>query len=471
MLKQIAIAMVLSVSLSTLAGLTHYGGGSGTSESPFEIWTAEQLNSIGTNPDDWNKHFKLMDNIDMSIYNASQFNIIAPSCQRLFGGTFDGNNKTISNLSYTTNSDKSAGMFGCIKNATIKNLILDNVSILSEGLYSNTGGLAGSNEYSTIINCHITGSVIGNNHVGGLIGSNSSGVLIGCSAAGSVSGTGYLGGLVGVNSGNAQITSCSAANAAHGTGNYVGGMMGWNFSDRPIINCYATGTVVAGGYFAGGLIGSNEGSGWGDDGDITGSMLFCCYATGSVSGIGDIGGLVGENYNTLLRACYATGSVYGTDGVGGLTGDNNSSTATSCYATGSVQGTNSVGGLAGINSGEMVGCYAAGLVDGMDSVGGLVGTNSHSELSNCFWDVQTTGQADGIGNPDPSEALGKSTAQMKTLSTFISAGWDFVEVWGIGNGQTYPYLKGTTGFKPADSNYSGSVDLQDLAILAGDWLE
>ncbi len=182
---------------------------------------------------------------------------------------------------------------------------------------------------------------------------------------------------------------------------------------------------------------------------------------------------MGENYNTLLRACYATGSVYGTDGVGGLTGDNNSSTATSCYATGSVQGTNSVGGLAGINSGEIVGCYAAGLVDGMDSVGGLVGTNSHSELSNCFWDVQATGQAEGVGNPgsDPIEVLGKSTAQMKTLSTFTSAGWDFVEVWGIGNGQTYPYLKGTTGFKPADSNYSGSVDLQDLAILAGDWLE
>jgi hypothetical protein len=59
---------------------------------------------------------------------------------------------------------------------------------------------------------------------------------------------------------------------------------------------------------------------------------------------------------------------------------------------------------------------------------------------------------------------------MKTLSTFTSANWDFVYEWGIGNGQTYPYLKTFNRFNTADLNYSGTVDLADFAIFANNWL-
>ena len=38
------------------------------------------------------------------------------------------------------------------------------------------------------------------------------------------------------------------------------------------------------------------------------------------------------------------------------------------------------------------------------------------------------------------EQWARQPAQMKTLSTFTSAGWDFVNVWGINSGHTYPYL-------------------------------
>ena len=60
------------------------------------------------------------------------------------------------------------------------------------------------------------------------------------------------------------------------------------------------------------------------------------YATGSASGIADVGGLVGENRGAIT-ASYATGSVSGRDTfVGGLVGDNSSSGAiTASYATGS----------------------------------------------------------------------------------------------------------------------------------------
>jgi hypothetical protein len=54
------------------------------------------------------------------------------------------------------------------------------------------------------------------------------------------------------------------------------------------------------------------------------------------------------------------------------------------------------------------------------------------------------------------------------MSTFTDAGWDFVEIWGIGENQTYPFLR----TEPAgDSNHDKKVDLLDLAILASHWLQ
>ena len=60
---------------------------------------------------------------------------------------------------------------------------------------------------------------------------------------------------------------------------------------------------------------------------------------------------------------------------------------------------------------------------------------------------------------------------MKTVSTFASAGWDFANVWGIANHQSYPYLKWLTGFNPADLNFSGAVDMEDLAMVAENWMK
>ncbi len=34
-----------------------YAGGSGTAEDPYLIATAEQMNAVGLNPEDWDKHF------------------------------------------------------------------------------------------------------------------------------------------------------------------------------------------------------------------------------------------------------------------------------------------------------------------------------------------------------------------------------------------------------------------------------
>ena len=80
------------------------------------------------------------------------------------------------------------------------------------------------------------------------------------------------------------------------------------------------------------------------------SLIINSYVTGSVSGVNDVGGLVGVN-NSRITNSYATASVTGSgDNVGGLVG-NNSIFIINSYATGRVEGPDSssnVGGLVGI---------------------------------------------------------------------------------------------------------------------------
>ena len=61
------IPYLIAVCLISFPAYAKYGGGSGTAENPYLIYTAEQMNSIGVNPDDFNKHFKLMADIDLAV--------------------------------------------------------------------------------------------------------------------------------------------------------------------------------------------------------------------------------------------------------------------------------------------------------------------------------------------------------------------------------------------------------------------
>jgi hypothetical protein len=206
-----------------------------------------------------------------------------------------------------------------------------------------------------------------------------------------------------------------------------------------------------------------------------------------VNGGWTVGGLVGENGGGggippapgHIINSYSTSDVNGVAAVGGLVG-RNCDDISNCYSTGNVSGDYYVGGLVGINGiprwsyGIVSNCYSTGDVNGVDEVGGLVGANECGDIERSFWDVQTSGEPNMCGVQDENYAtgcdpnFGKTTAEMKTISTFTDANWDFVEIWGIGENQTYPYLR----FAPAgDFNYDKKVDFFDLAILASHWLE
>ncbi|MDD5134744.1 MAG: hypothetical protein PHP01_04980 [Phycisphaerae bacterium] len=182
----------------------------------------------------------------------------------------------------------------------------------------------------------------------------------------------------------------------------------------------------------------------------------------NITGNNFVGGLAGENRSDIT-ACYVTGKVKGNKFIGGLAGYIAAGPViTDSYASVTVTGNSYVGGLSGISSwGYVYKSYSAGPVDGNEYVGGLMGRND-GQVANSFWDIQTSGQTSSAGGE------GKTTAEMKTLSTFSSAGWDFVEIWGIGEKQTYPYLRTESA---GDLNHDKKVDFEDFAILASNWLE
>ena len=158
----------------------------------------------------------------------------------------------------------------------------------------------------------------------------------------------------------------------------------------------------------------------------------------NLSSTGYVAALAGGNAGTITN-CYSTGSVTGASPyASGLVGYN-SGTISNCYSTCSVSGANYAGGLQGYNAGTITNCYSTGFVSGTNYPGGLVGYNS-STVSNSFWDISTSGRTTGIGLGTNTGATGKTTADMKTMSTFTNAGWDFETVWQI-YGTNYPDLR------------------------------
>jgi hypothetical protein len=55
---------------------------------------------------------------------------------------------------------------------------------------------------------------------------------------------------------------------------------------------------------------------------------------------------------------------------------------------------------------------------------------------------------------------------MKQQATF--EGWDFINVWDIGENQTYPFLR---THSPGDLNKDGAVNFLDLCVIANQWME
>ncbi len=76
MKKTILVALaVISIS-ANVAYCGTYSGGTGELNNPYRIATANDLNDIANHTDDFDKHFILVNDINLADYTGTQFNII-----------------------------------------------------------------------------------------------------------------------------------------------------------------------------------------------------------------------------------------------------------------------------------------------------------------------------------------------------------------------------------------------------------
>jgi hypothetical protein len=132
--------------------------------------------------------------------------------------------------------------------------------------------------------------------------------------------------------------------------------------------------------------------------------------------------------------------------AGGLVGYNAAGAAiANVYSLGSVTGVANLGGLIGVNYGFASAGYALGAVTSVPTAGGLIGVNgAGANVSYLYWDLAGTGRSNAIG---PSAAAttnlvgigGSSGVDVHSASSYT--GFDFTNIWGIGVGASRPYLK------------------------------
>lgn len=320
-----------------------YSGGSGTAQTPYWIRTLADWVELTESPQDYDKHFRLYADLDLQACDSPVVaqdtdNTVAGFQGVKFNGAFDGNGKTIRNLSIASDAGY-VGLFGAVgPGGHIHDLRLDNALVSGR---ANVGMLAGRNE----------------------------GAIRRCRVQGNATGTIAVGGLVGDNAGLIEESGC-VASVVIGSSFYAGGLVGWNSGH--ITNAYSI-AEVSGNYHVGGLVG---------------------YASGWFSG------------------------------------------------------------------GTIANSYAASSVAALQSAGGLISFNDATTVSDCFWDMDISGQTASDGG------MGQSTAQMRYGADYRAAGWDFAPTAADGDPAVwymthngYPRLR-----------WEEPVGMNELLILASNWL-
>ncbi|MFA7459358.1 MAG: GLUG motif-containing protein, partial [Bacteroidales bacterium] len=347
-----------------------------------------------------------------------------------FAGVFDGNGHKISYLNIKQTALRSIGLFGYVREAVIRNLILDHtcavtiepgsyqslasggicgtllgglienchfmgtVKITGSSTFAFTGGIAGvvntdiSSNPGHIVNSYNSGNIGGLKRTGGIVGMLTGSFITGCEnrPGAVVKGTESVGGVCGFSETRGIISNSLNYGRVEGSLEMTGGICGDQYSNSSINDCVNKGTaVVKGTSRLGGICGYSR---------VT-SNIKNCRNEGNITAVSDMGGICGTQYNKcLIRDCTNTGSIVanGTDEIkniwiGGIVGGSISSDVLNSENQGTVAGAAATGGIAGYFVATDSGYYTINActnttqVEGIRYVGGVAGVVQGTGLS------------------------------------------------------------------------------------------
>ena len=321
-----------------------FAGGSGSSEDPWKIATAEQLDRIR---DDLTGHYTLIGDIDLSGYenwmpigtfqprSDAPEDAEVPHPDYAFTGTFDGAGHTISNLTISCEAPMGAGLFGCASGtesnaASIGHFTLKDVNVSGFYLVGGAVGLQFMN--CPVSDIHLEGDnkLTGMQGIGGIVGTGFD-LISDCSATADVIVSGDDGACAGLIAGgttmssikNCQVTGGSITaegNAAWG----FGALCGAPWGAAEITDCKVSGTVITVNGENNRLVGGLVGFGGTYDPEAPAQITGCTVedVTITVSETTDsVGGLIGagkemmegsdQMSSFIISDCAVSGSISG----------------------------------------------------------------------------------------------------------------------------------------------------------------
>ena len=346
-------------------------------------------------------------------------------------GTIENVNNDIVLNATGSNAEYFGGVTG-INKGTITNATNRGNINASEASY--VGGIAGENK-GTLSGAGNKGKVTGKDYVGGVAGLNTKGVI------------GNINSIIGIKNEGAVIAEAGGA----------GGIFGKNEANIQYAELSNSGTVTgtAGTTGTGGIFGENTG-------DIDHSSLKN-EVNGNVSGVNNVGGLIGINSGTIEGGrdeashyykyqIYNNGTITATgngSNIGGLIGYNKNDTTTgkigsltAGYNTGNIvaSGSKNVGGIVGTNEGTVDQVFNTIMtadkqnetIVGGNNVGAIIGDNTNGTLTNAY---STNGATYLVGSDTSSTKKYKidDTSVWKTYKKGISSTNE--------NGESYDVLK------------------------------
>ena len=234
-----------------------------------------------------------------------------------YKGTFDGNNKTITNL-YIKTAHNNVGFFCMIMGATIQDLIFDNAKVENVSTTHTkalcTGILAGGSDAGTNPPSHIKGikttkncTVIGQDGTGGIVGDASNINIENCENRSSVKGESYVGGIAGdyYYKNIKRCTNYGTVETVKNDSQRTGGIIGYA-NGTSIEDCANYGKLTSKGWYYGGIAGEMRGNSSIQNVFSYGDMTYT-YAPGIIIGYVDRNstltakGIVAYNKEALLN--------------------------------------------------------------------------------------------------------------------------------------------------------------------------
>ncbi len=217
--------------------------GTGDEATPFIIRTEAELAKLAQTVNEGTSYagqfIRLEADLDL---DGKEWTPIGSTSANCFSGTFDGGEHTVSGLTVNTTGDY-AGLFGVVKDGTVKNLSVEAESVYGikyAGVIAGHMMVTAGSGKTVISNCHVTsaGSVVGST-IGGIVGRASTTgatveqmIISGCSVK------------------NAKISSHEETDAAVPDGNaknaFIGGIIG-AAGAITVQNTFSDGIEITGG--------------------------------------------------------------------------------------------------------------------------------------------------------------------------------------------------------------------------------